>query len=84
MTFIVDAGSVLYNQYLWRFMTNMKIVGDPVGNISVIDNVEKIKINPFRRFISVEPVTCHTADSAAGAVFKYHLWCMRGIFFYIF
>lgn len=65
-------------------MSNMEIVGDPVGNISVVDNVEKIEIDPFRRFISVKPVSSHTADSTAGAVFKYHLWCMRGFFFYIF
>jgi hypothetical protein len=63
---------------------HMKIMRYLIGNISVTDNVKKIKVDAIRKFVSIEPVSCHTAEGAAAAVFKNYLWCMGRILFYIF
>lgn len=65
-------------------MVNVEIVCDLIGNVSVIDNIQEIKIDPFRSFFSVKPALRHTAYRTAATVFKNYLWLLRRIYFYLF
>lgn len=54
-------------------MGYIKIFGNPVGEGSEFEQVQKIKIGGTGLFISFQTVFSHTTDRTTGAVFKNYL-----------
>jgi hypothetical protein len=65
-------------------VTNFEIDGSFIGDASVIKYIQEIEINSLRCFVSIKPVLCHAADTAATAVLKNNLWILGRFYFYLF
>ena len=73
VAFIVHTFTIFYQKYLWRFMVHGKVFGNFTRDISVFDQVKKVKINILRWGIAFQPAFGNTAHSATGTVFKDNL-----------
>jgi hypothetical protein len=74
MALIVNAFAISDDQYLRRFVVYAELFGYLCRQRPVVEQVEKIKINGFRRGGTLEPAEYGRADTAAGTVFENNLW----------
>jgi hypothetical protein len=73
VAFIVDAIAILHHKHLWRFMVYFKNFSYPVGQASIGNKIQEIKINITGLFYLLKPLQGYCRDRAAGAVFENYL-----------
>lgn len=84
VAFIVHAVPIINDKNLRRFMIYPKFCSYFIRNISMVDDIQKIKINTVGRWASFEAVPCHAAYAAPAAVLKNYLGGFRRICFQFF
>jgi len=70
MTFFIDAFAVADQQYLRGFVTDIKGVGDLVGDGPVVDEVEVVEVDGVGSLIPFQPVLDQGAGGATDTVFE--------------
>ena len=74
VAFVVHAGAVLDQEYLWRFMLHPEGVGNLVGQAAIAQEVEIIEVYFGRQSSFLESLPGNSADGATGAVLENYLW----------
>ena len=81
MAFIVYALSVADKEYLGGFVLYIENICYLAGQVTVCNQVKKIKIDSRRLIISFQPAPYHTADAAAGGMLENNLGPRKRMFF---
>jgi hypothetical protein len=77
MAFIIDTFTITDDQYLGRFVRHPKAVGDLIGDETIAQQVEEIKVDIPGLGISFQATFYQGAGGTAGTMLKDHLGTLR-------